>query len=122
MNQLFEKKMEFRGGKKRHIKFPYFLARATRLNKLFIKASSYEPTPREKDENLRWQKNAISIFPIFLSELPGSTNFLLRPVLMSQSFGKKINSQKSKEPLFLEFPIFLTGLPGSTNFLFTRRL
>ncbi|CAD5901947.1 conserved hypothetical protein [Carnobacterium maltaromaticum] len=36
---------------------------------------------------------------------------------MSQSFGKKINSQKSKEPLFLEFPIFLPGLTGSTNFL-----
>ena len=37
---------------------------------------------------------------------------------MSQSFGKKINSQKSKKPLFLEFPIFLPGLNGSTNFLF----
>ncbi|PLS39264.1 hypothetical protein CYV26_03375 [Carnobacterium maltaromaticum] len=36
---------------------------------------------------------------------------------MSQPFGKKINSQKSKEPLFLEFPIFLPGLPDSTNFL-----
>ncbi|MEG0782436.1 hypothetical protein, partial [Carnobacterium sp.] len=32
-------------------------------------------------------------------------------------FGKKINSQKSKEPLFLEFSIFLPGLNGSTNFL-----
>nr|WP_231620847.1 hypothetical protein [Carnobacterium maltaromaticum] len=29
--------MKFRGGKKRHIKFPYFLARANRLNKLFIR-------------------------------------------------------------------------------------
>ena len=76
MNQLFEKKMKIRDGKKRHINFPYFLAGANQINKLFIKASSYEPTPREKDENLRWQKNAISIFPIFLSELPGSTNFL----------------------------------------------
>ncbi|KRN73796.1 hypothetical protein IV76_GL001520 [Carnobacterium maltaromaticum] len=76
--------------KKRHINFPYFLIGATRLNKLFIKASSYEPTPREKDENLRWQKNAISIFPIFLSELPGSTNFLLRLVLMSQLLEKKM--------------------------------
>ena len=37
---------------------------------------------------------------------------------MSQSFGKKINSQKSKETLFLEFPIFLSGLNDSTNFLF----
>ncbi|CAD5900390.1 hypothetical protein CMALT430_310011 [Carnobacterium maltaromaticum] len=36
---------------------------------------------------------------------------------MSQSFGKKINSQKSKERLFLEFPIFLPGLNVSTNFL-----
>ena len=42
--------MKFRGDKKRHIKFPYFLARAKRLNKLFIKASSYEPALREKDE------------------------------------------------------------------------
>lgn len=36
---------------------------------------------------------------------------------MSQSFRKKINSPKSKEPLFLEFPIFLPGLDGSPNFL-----
>ncbi|KRN86695.1 hypothetical protein IV75_GL001068 [Carnobacterium maltaromaticum] len=36
MSQLFEKKIKFRGDKKRHIKFPYFLARAKRLNKLFI--------------------------------------------------------------------------------------
>ncbi|PLS34054.1 hypothetical protein CYV26_11105 [Carnobacterium maltaromaticum] len=35
---------------------------------------------------------------------------------MSQSFGKKINSPKSKEPHFLEFPIFLPGLDGSPNF------
>ncbi|CCO12429.2 hypothetical protein BN424_3008 [Carnobacterium maltaromaticum LMA28] len=50
-----------------------------------------------------------------------STNFLFRLVLMSQSFGKKINSQKSKGTLFLEFPIFLPGLTGSTNFLFRRK-
>ena len=50
MNQLFEKKMKFRSDKKRHIKFPYFLARANRLNKLFIKASSYEPVLRKKDK------------------------------------------------------------------------
>ncbi|KRN85072.1 hypothetical protein IV75_GL003224 [Carnobacterium maltaromaticum] len=37
MSQLFGKKMKFRGDKKRHIKFPYFSARANRLNKLFIK-------------------------------------------------------------------------------------
>ena len=42
--------MKFRGDKKRHIKFPYFLARATRLNKLFIKASFYEPVLRKKDK------------------------------------------------------------------------
>ena len=56
MSQLLEKKMKIRGGKKRHINFPYFLTGANRLNKLFIKASSYESTPREKDENSRWQK------------------------------------------------------------------
>ncbi|CAD5900522.1 conserved hypothetical protein [Carnobacterium maltaromaticum] len=50
MSQLFEKKMKFRGDKKRHIKFPYFLARAKRLNKLFIKASFYEPALRKKDK------------------------------------------------------------------------
>ena len=50
MSQLFGKKMKFRGDKKRHIKFPYFSARANQLNKLFIKASSYEPTLRKKDE------------------------------------------------------------------------
>ncbi|KRN73923.1 hypothetical protein IV76_GL000044 [Carnobacterium maltaromaticum] len=36
LNQAFGKKMKFRGGKKRHIKFPYFSARPKRLNKLFI--------------------------------------------------------------------------------------
>ncbi|CAD5899256.1 conserved hypothetical protein [Carnobacterium maltaromaticum] len=36
---------------------------------------------------------------------------------MNQSFGKKINSQKSKRTLLLEFPIFLPGLNGSTNYL-----
>ncbi|AOA03354.1 2-C-methyl-D-erythritol 4-phosphate cytidylyltransferase [Carnobacterium maltaromaticum LMA28] len=51
-------------------------------------------------------------------ELSGSTNFLSRLVLMSQLFGKKINSQKSKEQLFFEFPIFLPELTSSTNFLF----
>ncbi|MEG1174629.1 hypothetical protein, partial [Carnobacterium sp.] len=56
MSQLFGKKMKFRGDKKRHIKFPYFSARANRLNKLFIKASSYEPTLREKDKISRGQK------------------------------------------------------------------
>ena len=50
MSQLFEKKIKIREDKKRHIKFPYFSARANRLNKLFIKASSYEPTLRKKDE------------------------------------------------------------------------
>ncbi|CAD5898214.1 conserved hypothetical protein [Carnobacterium maltaromaticum] len=36
MNQSLGKKMEFRGDKKRHIKFPYFSAEPKRLNKLFI--------------------------------------------------------------------------------------
>ncbi|CCO10211.2 hypothetical protein BN424_747 [Carnobacterium maltaromaticum LMA28] len=76
LSQSFGKKMKFRDGKKRHIKFPYFLAKAKRLNKLFIKASSFEPVLRKKDEISRWQKNAISNFPIFLPGLYGSTNFL----------------------------------------------
>ena len=37
---------------------------------------------------------------------------------MSHLLGKKMNSQKSKETLFLEFPIFLPELSDSTNFLF----
>ncbi|CAD5896777.1 conserved hypothetical protein [Carnobacterium maltaromaticum] len=37
MSQLFGKKMKFRGGKKRHIKFPYFSARVNQLNELFIR-------------------------------------------------------------------------------------
>ncbi|KRN72679.1 hypothetical protein IV76_GL002431 [Carnobacterium maltaromaticum] len=37
LNQLFGKKMNFRGDKKRHNKFPYFSDRANRSNKLFIK-------------------------------------------------------------------------------------
>ena len=40
MSQLFEKKIKIREDKKRPINFSYFLARANRLNKLFIKASS----------------------------------------------------------------------------------
>ncbi|PLS33864.1 hypothetical protein CYV26_12225 [Carnobacterium maltaromaticum] len=30
--------MKFRGGKKRHIQFPYFSARVNQLNELFIQA------------------------------------------------------------------------------------
>ncbi|WP_197092968.1 hypothetical protein [Carnobacterium maltaromaticum] len=41
---------------------PYFSARANRLNELFIKASSYEPTLREKDKNLRGQKASYQFF------------------------------------------------------------
>ncbi|CCO10126.2 hypothetical protein BN424_662 [Carnobacterium maltaromaticum LMA28] len=37
MSQSFGKKIKFRGGKKRHIKFSYFSARSNRLNKLFIR-------------------------------------------------------------------------------------
>ncbi|KRN64839.1 hypothetical protein IV70_GL002788 [Carnobacterium maltaromaticum DSM 20342] len=36
MSQLLEKKMKIREDKKRPINFPYFLAGAKRLNKLFI--------------------------------------------------------------------------------------
>src|SRR5574341_1485843 len=36
MSQSFGKKMKFRGGKKRHIKFPYFSDRPNQLNKLLI--------------------------------------------------------------------------------------
>ncbi|MDZ5757888.1 hypothetical protein RAK27_04380, partial [Carnobacterium maltaromaticum] len=50
LSQLFGKKMNFRGDTKRHIKFPYFSARAERLNELFIQASSFESTLRKKDE------------------------------------------------------------------------
>ena len=50
MSQLLKKKIKIRDGKKRHINFPYFLTGATRLNKLFIMASSYEPVLRKKDK------------------------------------------------------------------------
>ncbi|CAD5896281.1 conserved hypothetical protein [Carnobacterium maltaromaticum] len=62
MNQLLEKKIKIREEKKRPINFPYFLAGANRLNELFIKASSYEPTPREKDKNSRGQKASYQFF------------------------------------------------------------
>ncbi|TFJ77576.1 hypothetical protein CKN94_00815 [Carnobacterium maltaromaticum] len=75
MSQLFGKKMKFRGGKKRHIKFPYFSARANRLNKLFIKASSYEPTLRKKDEISRWQKAPHQIPLFFCQSYPAQQTF-----------------------------------------------
>ncbi|TFJ28005.1 hypothetical protein CKN99_07220 [Carnobacterium maltaromaticum] len=78
MSQLLEKKIKIREDKKRPINFPYFLTGANRLNKLFIKASSYELAPREKDKNSRGQKAYSRIFPIFLSELTGSTSFLFK--------------------------------------------
>ena len=62
MSQLLEKKIKIREDKKRPINFSYFLAGANRLNKLFIKASSYEPTPREKDKNSRGQKASYQFF------------------------------------------------------------
>ncbi len=37
MSQLLEKKIKIREDKKRPINFSYFLARANRLNKLFIR-------------------------------------------------------------------------------------
>ncbi|MEG0705733.1 MAG: hypothetical protein RR451_10805, partial [Carnobacterium sp.] len=64
MSQLLEKKMKMRGDKKRHINFPYFLTGAKRLNKLFIKASSYEPVSRKKDGISRRQKASHQI-PLF---------------------------------------------------------
>ncbi|MEG0313587.1 MAG: hypothetical protein RR638_13215, partial [Carnobacterium sp.] len=45
LSQSFEKKMKFRGGKKRHIKFPYFLARPNRLNKLFMQRRTFMLEP-----------------------------------------------------------------------------
>ncbi|TFJ28945.1 hypothetical protein CKN99_06420 [Carnobacterium maltaromaticum] len=36
LSQPLGKKMEVRGGKKRHIKFPYFSPEPKRLNELFI--------------------------------------------------------------------------------------
>ncbi|KRN66367.1 hypothetical protein IV70_GL001921 [Carnobacterium maltaromaticum DSM 20342] len=50
MSRLVEKKIKIREDKKRPINFSYFLSGAKRLNKLFIKASSYEPVPRKKDK------------------------------------------------------------------------
>nr|WP_238339055.1 hypothetical protein [Carnobacterium maltaromaticum] len=69
--------MKFRGDKKRHIKFPYFLARAKRLNKLFI-----------------------------------------RPVLLSQSFGKKMKFRDGKKR-HIKFPYF-SARPIRLNKLFIR--
>ncbi|KRN74383.1 hypothetical protein IV76_GL000521 [Carnobacterium maltaromaticum] len=50
MSQLLEKKMKIRWDKKRPINFPYFLTGVKRINELFIKASSFEPTPRKEDK------------------------------------------------------------------------
>ena len=68
--------MKIRDGKKRHINFPYFLAGANQINKLFIKASSYEPVLRKKDKFPKSKETLFLEFPIFLTGLPGSTNFL----------------------------------------------
>ncbi|CAD5897677.1 hypothetical protein CMALT430_170023 [Carnobacterium maltaromaticum] len=76
MSQLFEKKMEFRGDKKRHIKFPYFLARATRLNKLFIRLVLMSQSFGKKINSQKSKEPLFLEFPIFLTGLPGSTNFL----------------------------------------------
>ncbi|CAD5902832.1 conserved hypothetical protein [Carnobacterium maltaromaticum] len=51
-------------------------------------------------------KNVTSNFPIFLPELTGSTNFLSRLVLMSQSFEKKMKSRDGKKR-HIRFPYFL---------------
>ncbi len=70
--------MKFRGDKKRHIKFPYFLARAKRLNKLFIKASSFEPVLRKKDEISRWQKTPYQISLFFCQAYTAQQTFYTR--------------------------------------------
>ncbi|MEG2601623.1 MAG: hypothetical protein RSA23_01975 [Carnobacterium sp.] len=66
MSQLFEKKMKFRDGKKRHIKFPYFLARANRLHKFFIRlvfmSQLFEKKMKFRDGKKRHIK-----FPYFLA-------------------------------------------------------
>ncbi|PLS43805.1 hypothetical protein CYV27_09230 [Carnobacterium maltaromaticum] len=67
MSQLFEKKTKIREDKKRPINFcpinfSYFPVRANRLNELFIKASSFESTLREKDKNSRGQKASYQFF------------------------------------------------------------
>ncbi|WP_081039774.1 hypothetical protein, partial [Carnobacterium maltaromaticum] len=58
------KKIKIREDKKRPINFSYFLFGAKLLNKLFIKASFFEPGLRKKDEISRWQKapHQISLF------------------------------------------------------------
>jgi hypothetical protein len=66
MSQLFEKKMKFRGDKKRHIKFPYFLARAKRLNKLFIRLV-FMSQLFEKKMKFRGDKKRHIKFPYFLA-------------------------------------------------------
>ncbi|MEG1047799.1 hypothetical protein, partial [Carnobacterium sp.] len=47
-------------------------------------------------------------FPIFLSELTGSTNFLFRLVLMSQLLEKKIKIREDKKRP-INFSYFLAG-------------
>ncbi|CAD5899163.1 hypothetical protein CKN99_03555 [Carnobacterium maltaromaticum] len=58
--------MKFRGGKKRHIKFPYFLARPNQLNKLFLRlvllSQSFEKKMKFRDGKKRHIK-----FPYFLA-------------------------------------------------------
>ncbi|PLS39369.1 hypothetical protein CYV26_03980 [Carnobacterium maltaromaticum] len=50
-------------------------------------------------------KSVTSNFSIFLPELIDSTNFLLRPVLMSQLFGKKMKFRGDKKR-HIKFPYF----------------
>ncbi|TFJ71837.1 hypothetical protein CKN94_11605 [Carnobacterium maltaromaticum] len=47
----------------------------TGLNKLFYKASSYEPTPREKDKNSRWQKAPYQFFLFSYRSYPAQRAF-----------------------------------------------
>ena len=68
--------MKFRGGKNRHIKFPYSSFEPERTHQAFYQSSFYEPTPQEKDKNLSCQKVSSQFFLSFLLELIGATNFL----------------------------------------------
>ena len=76
MSQLLEKKMKFRGDKKRHIKFPYSsfepertqqaFDRAKRLNKLFIRLVLMSQL-LEKKIKIREDKKRPINFPYFLA-------------------------------------------------------
>nr|WP_236658808.1 hypothetical protein [Carnobacterium maltaromaticum] len=59
--------MEFRGDKKRHIKFPYFSAELNRFNKLFIRLVLMNQSLGKKME-FRGDKKRHIKFPYFSAE------------------------------------------------------